>query len=390
MRRRTGFAVDDGAYTQVFADERTLTTDSLDQAQKAIEQDFSYDRLEIQMEDINVDPDLGVRFNGHLYVPTEKAFADLCGVVQPRLPLPVAQGWPHDVAAWVLQRLSRLPQKTVIACVRGDVVVAFIDPGRHRDSGSKGPAQYRPLALATVLDVCKRIWKSGQKVGVVLDDRGLAVSLIHDELRVEPQKGDTTEVGVRITASETGGPQPVAAGFTLRLICTNGATLAQDFGQARFSTDPRVKQETRLERWRRELAELVPAMDLEVLRAAYERMAHEQMLDQDWYRLYRNVGNVFRRGVVRAPRHDEEGRMPADRVLDVSSKQRDEIKSAVMARQRAYRDTHVMADPEPTPWSVYQVMNTITAAAQNERPARRLALEELAGKLVHDYKAKLN
>jgi hypothetical protein len=116
-------------------------------------------------------------------------------------------------------------------------------------------------------------------------------------------------------------------------------------------------------------------------------MSKEPVLDRDWRDLYRNVSNVFRKGVLRAPGPDEDGRTPADRVLGVSPEQRRAIVGAVLVRERAARETHVLADPEPTPWSAYEVMNSITAAARDEaKPQRRMALEELAGRLVDDYR----
>jgi hypothetical protein len=303
MSRRTALAVDDRAYTELFAPEKTLKPESWEEAEKALARDFVYMRTPIQMEQLFVDAEMKVRCGEHRYRVTEKAMADLCAQVEPPLPPGLARSWPHDVAAYVLEHLAKVPQKVVIPCVRDDTIVSFIDPTRYRHNGSKGPAQYRPIPLSTVLDVSKSLWKEGQKLAIAISDSGLVVSVVAAELKVEPKKGDVTEVGVRLTGSETGGPQPVAQGYTLRLVCSNGASLTDAFGLARFSSDPRVKEQTRLERWSREVAELVPAMDLEVLGAAYARMAEEKMLDQDWRDLYRNVTNVSTQAVAQLTSH---------------------------------------------------------------------------------------
>ena len=51
---------------------------------------------------------------------------------------------------------------------------------------------------------------------------------------------------------------PLASGYTLRLVCTNGATLSEKFGVVRFDTDPRVKVERRVQKWAEAVADYEP------------------------------------------------------------------------------------------------------------------------------------
>ena len=326
-----------------------------------------------------MDEDLRLRLNGGRYMITERAFRDLCGLL--RVPFDFAQEIPTDLAAAVVKRLASMRQHVVVPCCRDETVVAVVDPAKwahHRSDESnrrKRPLRYEPLPSLTILDLIEKIWKDeSQTLQITLSDTRLAVELVHVALEVQPKVGDVKRAGVRITSSETGGPMPVAHGFTLRLICNPAGGL---------STDPRVRLEHRVEKWVERLAAFVPNLDL--LRPTYVRMAEDYLLDRRFYELYRDVSYIYRQARKRAS-GDDDVRTLADQVLGVEADARREVIHTVRVREKRIREGEaVQTAPERTEFAVWDVFNSITATARGERLQRRMDLEKLAGKLLADY-----
>jgi hypothetical protein len=296
----------------------------------------------------------------------------------------VAQRFPTDLAATVVKRLASMEQRSVLLVTRDDVCVAVVDPtkwARKKSAGGQRQRQYDPLPILTVLDVIKGIRKDdGQTLRLTLSDRGLAAELVYADLAVEPRVGDITQVGVRITASETGGEAPLASGFTLRLACTNGATLSEDFGVVRFDTDPRVKVERRVAKWAEAVAAYVP--DVRVLEPAYARMAESHLTDKQFYDLYRRVTYIYRLAQERDAR--------ADAALGVGADERRATVTQVRQREQRRRKGEEVEGPAETGFATWAIFNALTATARQETYQHRLDLEGLAGDVLQTYVPVLN
>jgi hypothetical protein len=220
---------------------------------------------------------------------------------------------------------------------------------------------------------------SEQPPRITIADSGLQVELLDTRLTLEPRVGDITQVGLAITSSETGGPLPKAHGYTLRLWCTNGATMPEPFGELRFNSDWRVSLERRLAAWEAHLRSFT--LDLAMLGQAYDRLATEYLTDHQFYQLYRQARYIYRV----APQGDDR----LDTLLDVEPEQRQQFIAQVRQRQNRLRGDLLGASApstaQPTPLLAWDVFNSITATAREEPYQRRVALERLAGDLLQAY-----
>lgn len=294
------------------------------------------------------------------------------------MPVNFAKAIPTDLAATVVDRLKGLHQQIVIPIHREDVVVGIVDPLKWTRSRAKARRPvYQPVTGGQVLQVIKNIWsQADQPPQITIADSGLSVEVLNSKLVLEPTVGDHTRIGVAITSSETGGPMPQARGYTLRLICTNGATAPTTLGLLRFSTDWRVNFDRRLEAFEGGLRTF--QVNFDSLRRTYERVAVEPVTDQLFYSLYRQARYIYR--------HGRGGERLADRALGVQPEQRRQIVAQVRRRQSGMRIPGASIEgPKHTDLCAWDVFNSITATAREELYRRRVALERLGGDLLSAY-----
>ncbi len=365
-----------GGLPDFLAQEQWLETTDLDEALAACETGFRFSRTEISVAQLSLDSSLALRVGDETYRLTERAFDDLCAIV--KLPVSFAKVIPTDLTSTIVQRLKRHHQQTVVLITRDRTVVGIVDPLKwsHRGSpqGTRRP-HYQPVEGAVLLRVIQKVWTGlDQALRIVVADSGLLVELVRPGAEIQPRVGDVTRVGLAITSSETGGPMPQARGFTLRLTCTNGAALPEQFGLARFSGDWRVNFEVRLAAFEAELRRL--SLDLEALRAVYARLLTERVTDHLFYNLHREVRYIYRR--------QEHGDALADRALGVDQQVRQEISGQVRRRQAELRrgSPDRLEGPRLTGLLAWDVFNAITAAAREEPYQRRVALQRLGGDLL--------
>jgi len=331
---------------------------------------FTYTQRETAVAQVNMDEELSLSTNEQQYHITEKAHSDLCNMLG--IPITFSYDIPVDLNPIIVQRLKLLHAQSVIVVARGDTIVSLVDPlkgarGRGKAAGArlKKKPHYMPLANLTLLHMLEKVC-SGADVDtrITLSDRGMQVEILHKEesFTIEPVVGDVTRVGLAVTNSETGGALPLATGYTLRLVCTNGSTIKQNFGLARFSSDWRCTMERRLDRFTAELQSL--SQDVKdkcgQLHEAYKRMAHEYLDDEDFYSLYRQA-QYLSRGVTNISEH-------IDGIFGVEPGQRQEIIGRVRQRQRERQAANIAAiePPQSTSLLAWDVFNGITAAARDE------------------------
>jgi hypothetical protein len=204
------------------------------------------------------------------------------------------------------------------------------------------------------------------------------VELLTSPVEVQPQVGDVTRLGLVLTSSETGGPLPLARGFTLRLRCSNGAVLPEDFAHVRCNSDRRIQLEARLQVFAAQMQGMT--VDVARLQQAYARLPEERLTDQMFYNLWRDIRYAYR-----LVGHND---VRADDVLEVDPEERRVIITEVRKRQQAWRDgsgADGMQPPRPIDLQTWDAFNRVTASARHEPYQRRLALERLAGRLLHAY-----
>lgn len=219
---------------------------------------------------------------------------------------------------------------------------------------------YKPAVTTDVLDEIAANRGPGQWVfqKASLSDDGIEIDLLNDRKPIEPLPGDEIRDGLRITNSESGGYALKAALYTYRLICSNGAVLADQLGTVRWTYDRRMTYMASIRQVVRGLNVLAERNSAVTL--AYEQATQTQMLEEDFSRTWRRV-------------RSELSPEAADAVMGVTADHRREIQAAV--RERASSGEPSVA----APWTVYELHNRITAAAKEHTFRRRARLEEIGG-----------
>ena len=246
------------------------------------------------------------------------------------------------------------------------------------------------------MHVLEKVW-SGQDVDtrIILTDTGMQVEILQkaESFTVEPVVGDVTRVGIAITNSETGGPLPVAKGYSLRLKCTNGATVRiedkdeERRGVGRYSGDWRCSMERRFDRFTNDLHTLMQTMQLKcaALQSAYRHMGEARLDDKQFFSWYRKA--------LYLSRDMTDSSAETDGMFGVEPKARQEIINREQERLRELRKEKapVIAPPQSTSLSAWEVFNGITQAARDElRYHRRAGLENLASDIVSAFMPSLN
>jgi hypothetical protein len=370
-----------------FAPEQFFQCDDLEASRHFCAENFGYEQRKISVAQISLDDDLSLAVDNHRYHLTEKAHGDLCRLLH--IPLTFSYDIPTDLTAMIVRRLKSDHQQLVTMVSRGDTIVALVDPlkwaaGRGEGRSKKTP-HYRPVSNLSLLHLLEKVWKGPEvDTRITFSDVGMQVELLRKEesFTVEPVVGDVTRVGVAITNSETGGPLPLAKGYTLRLVCTNGSTVQTDAKLYRFSSDLRCSPEWRFNKFAEALQSLMQEMQAKcgALRTAYQRMAEDELDDVRFHDLYRQA-QYLSRGIA-------DSSDAIDDIFGVGKDDRQKFFKRVRERQNKRRDgtRAVIEPPQSTGLIVWDVFNGITAAARDEvRYSRRTALENLAGDVMKPF-----
>jgi hypothetical protein len=357
---------------EIFAPEQLYTTPRIAEALEIATTSLSYTRSEIFLDQLFLDEDFRLHCQGHLYRVTEKAFGDLCKLV--KLPVSFALGIPTDLVATIIARLKSLHHQSIVAIHRDTTVVGLVDPCKwsHSRGRTSGP-YYHPVTSSQLLQLLADLPLDQYEISrVTLADAGLQVELLDGATAIEPVVGDITRLGLVISSSETGGPLPQARGYTLRLVCTNGATVPTTCGVVYCSSDWRVRLERRLAAFTVALRNLT--IDVHALTQVYTRLVATPLMDDVFYELYRQTRYVYR--------YTRQSEQHTDSALGVTPETRRHLIARVRQRQAAWRRRRhaALLTPQPTALAAWQVFNSLTAhACQETTLPRRAALERLAG-----------
>jgi hypothetical protein len=377
-----------------FAPERFVKTHSLEDSIHFCSTHFAYTQQEVAVAKISMEDAFVLTVDGKPYSVTEKAISDLCSIFH--VPFEFALSIPTDLTAMIVRRLKELHTQSVLMIAREDedIIVALVDPmqwAKTRDGvRMKKKPHYQPIPNLALLRMLEKVWSSEDvDTRVILTDQGLQVEYLHNAApyTVEPVVGDVTRVGVAITNSETGGPLPVARGYTLRLRCTNGATVLTDTKITRFSNDWRCSWQWRFEQFAETLRALMQDMQSKcaALQTAYSRMLEAKLNDLQFHTWYAKAQYLYRS----MPNRIEH----IDRIFGVDEAERQAFLKRERKWQKAKREVTraAIAPPELTTLIAWDVFNGITAAARDEqRYSRRIGLENLAADIVSAFTPSLN
>ncbi|HEY4311055.1 MAG TPA: hypothetical protein VGN12_16510 [Pirellulales bacterium] len=239
----------------------------------------------------------------------------------------------------------------ITVCSIGDVAIGLVNDRRSR---------YRP---ANTMVVLRELWKEHQFEfrRASVSYAGVDVELVRPGLMVEPVVGDTVEIGIAVTNSESGDRQLKASAYSYRLVCTNGAMMTDDLGVARWPSDPRMTPAGCQRAFLREVTALCGELASvgKLYRVTFDRPVPDVAFTNVW----RRVNYVLPRGG------------DPDAVLGISAEERRGLQE--MVRQR-----DASAPPALTRWTVYEVHNRLTHAAHGQPFKVRRGLQELGGQFL--------
>ena len=164
-----------------------------------------------------------------------------------------------------------------------------------------------PITNLSLLQLLEKVWSDSEvDTRITVSDVGMQIEILHSDaaFTLEPVVGDVTRVGIVIkTTCETGKALPLATGYTLRLVCTNGSTIrVENKDPVRFSSDWRCTMERRINEFTAGLRGVScygnhPSQANTSLETAYSRIVDAELDDVQFYNLYRQA-QYLSRGVA--------------------------------------------------------------------------------------------
>jgi hypothetical protein len=333
--------------------EKNAETKEPSQLRNFLETEYSVERANASLRDLNLLPGAMVEVHGRAFPCTQNFLEDLAAAIG----MPVAYAYEIDFNLFQHNFDQRKP-------VKDHAVQVCISSGR---AVGLAHGEYRPARTIDILESLA-LYNSGfwklQKGS--LSDRCIEIDLLSEDFTVQPKPGDEIRVGVRITNSETGACGLKASLFTHRLVCSNGAVMSDRLGTVRWNYDRRVTYISSIANFTRGLLNLRHRQNQ--LAAVYSSAVERQILEEDVTRLWRRIRSAGNFTPERA-----------DSILGITSDERRRIASAVAER-------HTAGQPaEPGPWNIFTIHNRITAAARTLPFHTRSRLEQIGGDVLTAY-----
>jgi hypothetical protein len=331
--------------------EKLVSATCLPELQEVLERDFNTSYFPTVLDRIQLGSDGLIEFEDH-QMPCAQTFLE---AMAKQIAMPLDYAYAVDFELFrhnVEQRKERCSKAVTVCCNRGIAV-------------NLAGAEYRP---ARTVDVLRKIESAAlwQLRAAHVSDRGVEVSLIEPGRVTVMAPGDEIELGVRISNSETGFGSLKASLYSLRLVCTNGAVMADELGTARWNYDRRVAYLTSIDKFQKDLFKLRSRQDQQV--QLYSDVLRRDLLDTE-------LNNLWRRLRVSAPSPI------VDAILGVTLEERQEF-------QHSIRDRRPGMPPASTDHTLWEVHNRITFAAQRFDFALRSRLERIGGSML--FQGSLN
>jgi Domain of unknown function (DUF932) len=309
---------------------------------------YQVDHEQVSLEQISLRPDGTLQTPAGEWRVTRQFLEGVAKAIE--LPLPYAYKIrPELFCENVAQRQVDAAKPITISRV-GDVATGLIVDKATR---------YRPAHTVDVVQAIRRTLDLELRRASVSYE-GVDIELAVPGRVVEPVRGDVIEVGVAVSNSESGGRQLKASSYSYRLVCTNGAVMADSFGLVRWPNDVRMTYAACLRAFEKGVVQLCES--LEPVASSYQRAVDQRVPDDEFW-------NAWRRVAQHVPRTE------ADDVLGISETQRRDL-------QQLIRTRHPAEPVALTEHSAYDVHNRITHAAHGRTFRIRRALQEIGGDLL--------
>ncbi len=256
----------------IAAPEKEVLARSTDELRDSLETSFKTTYFHTSLDHMRFLPSGQIQFNDQ-EMPCAPGFLDAAAIAI-RMPLDYAYRLDFGLFQQNFEcRKAHCSRAVTICCNRG-IAVNLADP------------DYRPAHTADVLRglVGASFWTLN---GARVSDRGVDINLIQPGCTVTPEPGDVIQFGVRLSNSETGYTGLKASLFSLRLVCANGAVMADQLGTVRWNYDRRVAYTTSIEKFLNDLFKLRGRQEVQA--QLYDELLQLNLLDREFVNVWRRM-----------------------------------------------------------------------------------------------------
>jgi hypothetical protein len=338
-----------------FVKEKEIRVKDYPEGLQSLKTDFQYEQSFFSLPEISVREDFHLSWNGDWYPTTYWTLRSLLAYLG--IPENFAKRIPTDL---LLDNIDRLKNKntSMVAFLRDGIVINI----------RKEP--YCHIKNTDVLQLFEKYQQLWDFESLRISDRGIELSFLNEQLgKLEPQLGDITKIGFRIINSETGYRGLKASFLLFRLICENGAVLADKWGDVRWSYDNRMRDETSLSLFEQRISTL--SLTIEPLRQQYSKLLSRCLPDEQFVSLWRSLERIF-------------SGETADQIIQTEKRERKAIFKQVTERTKRNKQqiNGPIEPPQTTRWNLYELYNQMTETAKNYDFIGCRHLERLAGDLI--------
>lgn len=331
--------------TEKLALEKDVVVNNIDDALHSINTDFKVQKHGTDLNEVELTAEGQISFGGEKFPLTDWAFESICSLT--KIPKEFARRIPVQLLLDTFNTLKVEHNQRIIFLISRQTVINVL------------PHPYIYAENKEVLEQLDEILGnlSLELQEIRISDRGMTASFLKEGVKVEPVPGDITRVGLNVLNSETGFRGTKASFWLLRLVCSNGATLTNNWGNVEWSYDHRVSRERSMRNFVEGILKL--QLDFDRLTRSYQKLVERELMAFEfvnvWRRLARIVGN------------DE-----ADCIADIQRDERNRLNNEVREGNRSLN----------TGMIIYDMHNSITQAARRYSFVARRRLEGLGGALI--------
>ena len=331
--------------TEKLAREKEVSIKNIEEALSLVNSDFLVEKYGADLKEVEMSEDGQISSGGISYPITDWAFESLCSLL--RIPKEFARRIPVELFLENLNRLKVEHNQRIVILVSRNIIINVVP---------------HPYIFAENRDILKHLDEIMGQLNlelheIRLSDRGMDISFLKEGVEVEPVPGDITRFGINVLNSETGFRGAKACFWLLRLVCTNGATLTNNWGKVNWSYDQRISYERSLYNFFEGISKL--QVEFSQFSSFYKHLPVREVVAHEYINIWRRLSRIV-------------GNEMADRITMVDKEERNRL-------NRELREGNRMLT---TGLTLYDLYNSITEAARRYPFVQRRKMEGLGGSLI--------
>lgn len=324
-----------------FIPERTEKVTSFDDAMK-ISKNYIVSSMPVPASDIQFSYNGKATFNirSQDYSTTVWGVSTLCKHLQ--IPDPFANLIPLDLLRCNINRLTKEHKKFLTVKLDcNNNIIGFTNE------------RYRPIRMEDLLPrLAEKVSKHADNIQITLNTCNSVITFTNPLIQsLEPCVGDITKCGTEIVNSELAGFSTQAAIFLYRLICSNGATLTENWGRVTQNKNNKIQYGTVLDQFVEGCQKLTT--NHKKLVEVYNRLPETSLNSRQFVTLWRPLNHLV-------------GKEITSKIMLTTL---EEVKDISAYEQKRTRFSPLVekfdSSPRDTEKNSYEVFNNITSTARD-------------------------